>query len=299
MSETAFAHEPVMVGEVLAALSPRAGETCLDVTVGGAGHAMAVAGKVGPSGAIYGIDRDEWALSAARSRLAQGETPFHLAHGAFGDARMLLHSMGGDRVDMLLADLGVSSPQVDEPGRGFSFATDGPLDMRMDTTAGMTAADFVNEAAEEEIADALFRYGEERLSRRIARGIVARRAKAPITTTGELVEIIRQAYPAGGRKGHGHPARRTFQALRILVNDELGEIAKLLAQVAEILTPDGRAAVITFHSLEDRMVKRAFADPQFERLMKKPVTPSAAERQRNRRSRSAKLRAVRYLGPAV
>jgi len=299
LSEMAFAHEPVLLGDVLAALSPRAGEILFDVTVGGAGHASAIAASVGPEGRIYGIDRDARALVAARSRLTERQTPFQLAHGAFGQAGALLRAMGGDRVDMLLADLGVSSPQVDEPGRGFSFASDGPLDMRMDTSTGITAAAFVNGAGEDELADVIFRYGEERLSRRIARGIVARRAEGPISTTSELVEIIRKAYPSGGRKGHGHPARRTFQALRILVNDELGQLASLLAQLQDLLSPGGRAAVITFHSLEDRMVKRAFADPRFERLMKRPVTATAAERKRNRRSRSAKLRAVRYLGPAV
>ena len=291
----AYAHIPVLLDEVLAVLNPRPGESYLDATLGGAGHASAVAPKVGPTGSIYGIDRDPSALTSAAVRLRDAGAPFALRHGSFAHAGDYLREMGTERVDMLLADLGLSSPQVDEAERGFSYAKDGPLDMRMDPTSGPTAAEWLQAADEPEIARVLHDYGEERHARRIARILVEERARCPIATTSQLVRLIRLAYPASGHRGVGHPARRTFQALRIVVNQELAELHALLALVKDLLRPGGRAAIITFHSLEDRMVKKAFMDPAFERIVKKPLVPSPAERDQNPRCRSAKLRAVRLV----
>lgn len=290
-----YAHTPVLLDEVLALLDPHPGESYLDATLGGGGHAAAVALKVGPTGIVYGIDRDPAAVQAATVRLQDVGTPFRVHQGRFGQMGDYLREMGVGQVDLLLADLGLSSPQVDDANRGFSYAVDGPLDMRMDPSSGPTASEWLMAADEAEIERVLHEYGEERHAHRIARILVEERARHPITGTHQLVEIVRRAYPAGGHKGVGHPARRTFQAVRIAVNRELTELAALLASLRDLLRPGGRAAIISFHSLEDRMVKRAFLAPGYERLTRKPIVPADAERKRNPRARSAKLRAVRIL----
>lgn len=294
-----FIHQPVLLKEVVEMLSPEPGMSYLDATIGGAGHATAIGRALGQGGRVFGIDRDESALAAAEEKLSNAAIPHFLAHGSFGDAKRHLQEMGEDRVDLLLADLGVSSPQVDTPTRGFSYGADGPLDMRMDPTSGVSAAEWLAAATEEEISWALFTYGEERFSRKIARMIVRERDREPIVTTQRLVEVIRRAFPAGGRKSPGHPARRTFQALRIVVNRELDELPTLLASLPDLVKPGGRAAIISFHSLEDRMVKEAFKLESFIRLTRKPVVPTPEETEANPRARSAKLRAVILAHPEM
>ncbi|GAB4437936.1 MAG: 16S rRNA (cytosine(1402)-N(4))-methyltransferase RsmH [Chloroflexi bacterium OHK40] len=304
-----FQHTAVLPEAVLAALAPRPGGRYIDGTVGGGGHAAALLAAAQPGGRLLGIDADPAALSAAEARLRAGGLPpmsYTLHHGRFGDMGAIAGQYGFGPVDGILLDLGVSSHQLDTPERGFSFASDGPLDMRLDPTRGPTAADLVNGLEEEALADLIYRYGEERASRRIARLIVAQRARAPITRTTELAAVVARAIGRGGRE-RIHPATRTFQALRIAVNGELEQLEAALPQAVELLGPGGRLAVISFHSLEDRIVKLYFraesgyggsANPRPPRLAivtKKPIEASPAERQANPRARSARLRVAERL----
>jgi 16S rRNA (cytosine1402-N4)-methyltransferase len=292
-------HASVLFQEAIDFLRVRAGGTYVDCTLGLAGHAEGIVRRLGPEGRLFGFDRDPEALNLAKMRLARvmnemgSEAPqVTLLPEAFSSIGE--HVQPGS-LDGLLADFGVSSLQLDEARRGFSFQADGPLDMRMDTRQGPTAEQVVNEADERELADLIYEYGEERRSRRIARAIVRGR---PITTTGQLARIVRSAAPAmkgTGKHDRIHPATRTFQALRIFVNRELDEIRALFEAAPMLLKPSARLVVISFHSLEDRIAKDCFREGAqkgiFEVLTKKPVTASEEEIERNPRSRSAKLRA--------
>jgi 16S rRNA (cytosine1402-N4)-methyltransferase len=286
-------HQAVLLEEVLAVLELRPGLTVADLTVGYGGHAERLAQAIAPDGTLFAFDRDVEALAAARERLAGAPCRVVFVHDAFSRVAAWVPPRS---LHAALADLGVSSPQVDRAERGFSYRLDGPLDMRMDPTRQtLSARDVVNAFSEDEIADILYRYGEERASRRIARRIVLERRKRPIETTAELAAIVHAAMPGHLRRGGPHPARRTFQALRIFVNRELEELTALLDTLPSCLTPDGRLAVITFHSLEDRIVKRRFRAPPWQAITAKPVLPSRQEVVANPRARSAKLRAARVL----
>lgn len=254
-----FHHVPVLLNEVMEYLAPQAGGVFADGTLGGGGHSAEILRAMGPTGTLYGIDRDEAAIAAASARL--GSYPgFHAVHGNFHDVKALLPGVclnGG------LLDLGVSSHQLDTPSRGFSYHEDAPLDMRMDPSQGMTAADYVNTVSERDFCQALRDYGDEKWAVRIAQILMEKRAKAPLRTTGDLVAVVDAAIPkAIRRKDEGHPARRTFQAVRIVVNDELAPLEKALNDWVDLLVPGGRLCVITFHSIEDRIVKLAFRKMQ-------------------------------------
>jgi 16S rRNA (cytosine1402-N4)-methyltransferase len=289
-------HVPVLLNEAIEYLQVRSGCTIVDCTLGLAGHAAEVVRRLGPAGKLIGFDRDPDALRMAKDKLDQvraelGERApaVELVGEAFSAAP--LH-VAPESVDGLLADIGVSSLQLDEASRGFSFMADGVLDMRMDTRRGPTAAQVVNEASERELADLIYEYGEERRSRRIARAIVRGR---PVTTTGQLARIVAAAAPAM-KQDRIHPATRTFQALRIHVNRELDEIKALMEAAPKLLKPSGRVVVISFHSLEDRIVKDSLREGAHQGiwtlLTRKPVTAGEEEIERNSRSRSAKLRAA-------
>ena len=294
-------HSPVLLEEAMEFLAPSAGGTYCDATIGLGGHAAAILERSAPDGRLVGIDRDRDAIDRARARLAPYGDRVTLSHARFGSIRSTLKSAGAPLVDGCLVDLGVSSMQLDRSERGFSFRHSGPLDMRMDQSQGETAADFLRRADEAEIERILRDLGEERFARKIARTIVEARGSEDLSTTGALSQLIARAI--GRRERNKDPATRTFQALRIALNDELGEIEKLLADVPLCLKPGGRLVVISFHSLEDRMVKRSFraqagrdaAEPCLRILTKHVVTASDEERARNPRSRSAKLRAVERL----
>jgi 16S rRNA (cytosine1402-N4)-methyltransferase len=274
------------VREVVELLSGR--RTVLDATLGAGGHAEALLDAGVET--VVGIDRDPEALAEAHARLERYGPRFRSVRARFGELDRVAGEAGLDEVGGVLFDLGVSSMQLDRPERGFSYRGEGPLDMRM-SDEGPTAADVVNEYDEQELARVIFEYGEERLSRRIAGAIVRARSRAPITTTGQLASVVASA--VGRRKGGPHPARRTFQALRIEVNGELEELAASLPQAAGLLEEGGRLAVISYHSLEDRTVKRFIAGtPELVALTKKPVRPSQREAAENPRARSALLRAA-------
>jgi 16S rRNA (cytosine1402-N4)-methyltransferase len=291
-------HDPVLLREVIELLEPAGRKTMVDCTLGLGGHARALIELAGKDARLVGMDADEANVLIARKNLApyEGQVRFFLAN--FSSVGEVLAEAGLAKVDAVLADLGFSSNQMDEPSRGLSILRDGPLDMRLDRRTPRTAFDIVNQVGEKELADLIYDYGEERYSRRIARAIVQARKTGHIETTGQLAEIISAAVPAPARRNRRgvHPATRTFQALRIAVNDELANLDSLLAQLPQILAPGGRAAIISFHSLEDRRVKQAFnalaGTDQATILTKKPITAGADEVQRNPRSRSAKLRAV-------
>lgn len=304
----AFRHVTVLRQESVEALLPAEGKVFVDATLGGGGHTELL---LQAGATVWGIDQDPAARGAARRRLAAYGDRLHILAGNFRNAAELLAANGITQVDGILADIGISSPQVDNAERGFSFLQDGPLDMRMNPQSPRSAADIVNTAAESELADILWQYGEERASRAIARRICAERAKAPITSTLQLAEIIAAVLP---RKGRQHPATRSFQALRIAVNDELGALDALLESGLSLLKSGGRFAVITFHSLEDRAVKRYFdrvtraeidrpewpaprPNPEYAArpVFKKPLTAGEAELAANPRSRSAKLRVIEKL----
>ena len=279
-------HISVMPAEVVAGLEPRPGQTIVDCTVGAGGHAKLLAEAVAPNGRVVGFDQDPTMLDLARPRLAG--LPIELIHANFEDLPETLQSLKLGPVDGLLADLGFCSDQIGNAERGFSFQNDGPLDMRLDPTRGESAAAMVHRLRESDLADVIYRYGEERQSRRIAHRIVEARKETPIVTTGQLAEIVRRSMP---RSGGIDPATRTFQALRIAVNDELGALERLLAAIPSCVKPGGRVAIISFHSLEDRLVKEAFRDAgRFEIVTRKPRTASDAEIEANPRARSAKLR---------
>lgn len=284
-----LSHTPVLSAEVLAALAPAPGKVFVDGTLGGAGHTRLL---LSAGATVYGIDQDPFALARAREASLDG---LHLLQGNYRDMQALLSDAGVMAVDGILLDIGVSSFQLDDTGRGFSYHSEAPLDMRM-SQSGESAAEVVNSYPEAELASIIYEYGEDRLSRRIARGIVYAREKAPIETTVELAEIIKRAYP-GFSKGI-HPARRTFQALRIYVNDELGALRGGLSAAEALLKPGGRLAVISFHSLEDRIVKRfLLGSSSLRPLTKRPVIASETEQADNPRARSAKLRSAEKLGP--
>jgi len=293
-------HVPVLLNETIELLRVRAGGTYVDCTLGLAGHSTEIAKLLGPEGHLIAFDRDQQALALAKARLDEvcqelgSQAPkVTLVGEAFSS---LLKHIEPASVDGLMADFGVSSLQLDEADRGFSFRADGPLDMRMDTRSGPTAAQVVNEEDEHELANLIYEYGEERRSRRIARAIVSGR---PLSTTGELARLVASAAPAM-KSDKIHPATRTFQALRIFVNRELDEIKSLVEAAPSVLKPSGRLAVISFHSLEDRIVKDSLRDGAqqgiWEILTRKPATASEEEMKRNPRSRSAKLRAAEKTG---
>ena len=293
-----FQHIPVMSEEVLFWLVREGGRIYLDCTVGYSGHAEKILEASGPDSRLIGFDRDAVAIAASREKLARFGDRVLLIHGHFMDLKRHLNIGGIGRADGILFDLGVSSPQLEEPARGFSFQEDGPLDMRMDQSMSGTAADLVNRWPEAQLADAIFQFGEERFSRRIARAIVRARERHPLATTKELVSVVEGAVPANYRHGRIHCATRTFQAIRIAVNQELDYLDSALRDAVDALSPDGRLCVISFHSLEDRIVKhtlRALSgkdDPELVVLTKKPQVPAREESNRNPRSRSAKLRAA-------
>ncbi|HHY47355.1 MAG TPA: 16S rRNA (cytosine(1402)-N(4))-methyltransferase RsmH [Firmicutes bacterium] len=283
-----------MIREVVDALACKSGGLYVDCTVGGGGHSMAILEASSPGGIVIGIDRDPEAIEAARTSLAGYGDRIHLVRGDFRDLLEILDGLGIDEADGILADLGVSSHQLESAARGFSYNVEAPLDMRMNPEAGVSARDIVNGLDEDELARIIGEYGEERFSRRIARFIVRERSYRPIETTTQLVDIIKAAIPAAYRRRGPHPARRTFQALRIAVNGELDALRELLEHSAKALKPGGRVCIISYHSLEDRIVKRAFlCMPLLEPVSGKPVTPSAEEVDRNPRARSAKLRVAR------
>ncbi|MEX0777435.1 MAG: 16S rRNA (cytosine(1402)-N(4))-methyltransferase RsmH [Phycisphaeraceae bacterium] len=296
---TALGHLPVLPAQVLDVLAPRPGDTMLDCTVGRAGHALLIAPLLAPAGRYIGLDVDPANLAYARQRLAEAPCQIDLIHANFATAPSVLAGLGVARVDLLLADLGFSSTQMDDPSRGLSFTTDAPLDMRLDPTLPTSAADLVNALPQLELANLIYRYGEERLSRRIARNIVEERRQSPILTTARLAQLVRRAYGPAGYRQRIDPATRTFMALRIAVNAELEALTSLLEQLPGLLAPGGRAAIISFHSLEDRLVKHAFAElaqqDVAQRLTRKPVTADEQEIAGNPRSRSAKMRAIRMV----
>ena len=294
-------HIPVMSEEVLFWLVQKHSRTYLDCTVGYSGHAEKILDASGLDSRLIGIDRDAVAIAASREKLIRFGDRVLLLHGHFVDLKRHLTVGGIGLVDGILFDLGVSSPQLEEPARGFSFQEDGPLDMRMDQSMSGTAADFVNQWPEAQLADAIFQFGEERFSRRIARAIVRARERFPLATTKELVSVIEGAVPASYRHGRLHCATRTFQAIRIAVNHELDSLEPALRDAVDVLSPGGRLCVISFHSLEDRIVKHTFRalsgkdDPALVVLTKKPQIPTREESDRNPRSRSAKLRVAQRL----
>ncbi len=289
---TTFSHAPVLLAETLAQLTPKNGGVYVDVTLGRGGHAEAILEASAPLGRLIGIDRDPRAIEETTPRLARFGARVTLVHAAFSELRATLEAHHVPRIDGLLADLGVSSPQLDDAARGFSFRTEAPLDMRMDTTRGETALELIARVEENELADILFRFGEERRSRPIARAIKLAESRGTLMTTGDL---RRAAVSVLGprRQGGIDPATRTFQALRIAVNRELDELGALLGTLPDVLDDGGTCAIISFHSLEDRMVKRAFRDDaRFAPKTKRPLIATEVETERNPRARSAKLRAA-------
>lgn len=311
MNEEAV-HLSVMPEEVLALLAPQAGESFLDGTVGGGGHARRILEASAPDGRLLGLDRDQTALRRAAEVLAPFGQRVVLRHRNFSEAGAVLAELGWQGVDGMLLDLGVSSFQLDEAQRGFSFRSDAPLDMRMDQTAGQTAAEVLNSLAAEELTRIFRDYGEERWAGRIARRIVQTRQEAPLATTRQLAELVRDTVPGGKVPGRIHPATRVFQALRIHVNGELEHLRQALSGAIDLLKPGGRLAVISFHSLEDRMVKQFFQEqirtcicpprlpicacnrqPEVELLTRKGIRATPEEVAINPRARSATLRGVR------
>lgn len=295
-------HRPVLLRETLAGLTPRSGGSYFDATLGLGGHAEAVLEASGPAGRLWATDRDVDAIAVARQRLARFGDRITILHAPFSEAKAQLAAAGAPALDGALADLGVSSPQLDRGERGFSFRRPGPLDMRMDQSRGETAAEYLARVDEDELAAVLRDLGEERHARRIARFIVEDRESEPLTTTEALAALVARAVPR--REHHKDPATRTFQALRIVVNRELAELERLLEDLPGCLAPGGRLAVISFHSLEDRMVKwrfRALAEPRgeakFRIVTKKPITADDEELESNPRARSAKLRILERVAP--
>jgi 16S rRNA (cytosine1402-N4)-methyltransferase len=306
------AHRPVLYHDVLSALQPRAGGRYIDGTVGAGGHAAGVLRASRPDGQLLGLDRDPAALELARETLAEFGDRVHLRHAPYAEMAKWAESLGWDDVDGVLLDLGLSSMQLDEAARGFAFKEDGPLDMRFDPSQDLMAADLVNTWPEAELADVLSRLGEEPKARRIARAIIRER---PVETTSQLARIV--AASVGGAGGKRHPATQTFQALRMAVNDELGQLEKGLHEAVGCLSPGGRLAVIAFHSLEDRMVKQflrresrdCVCPPEqpictcghkasLRVITRKPIRPGKAEILGNPRSRSARLRVAEHVGLA-
>ena len=282
-------HVPVLLAEVVEWLAPRPGQTLVDGTLGAGGHARALAERVGDQGTVIALDRDPAALAAAERNLSG--LPIKLAHSNFSELPEVLREVGMETVNGIVLDLGLSSDQLADTTRGFSFQAAGPLDLRFDVTSGEPAARLVNRLGEQHLADLIYQYGEERYSRRIARAIVEQRREREITTADELAQIVRRAIPRSKHEERIDPATRTFQALRIAVNDELKSLETALKRLPDCLRPGGRLAIISFHSLEDRRIKEAFRDdPRLTNLTRKPIRPTEAEIAANPRSRSAKLR---------
>ncbi|HIU09647.1 MAG TPA: 16S rRNA (cytosine(1402)-N(4))-methyltransferase RsmH [Candidatus Avidehalobacter gallistercoris] len=314
-AEREFKHLPVLFSEVMQSLNLRSGTVFVDGTLGGGGHAEGILHRTAPDGVVIGIDQDADALAAAGARLAPYGGRFRPVRANFAEILDVLCEQNIPQVDGVLLDIGVSSYQLDTPERGFSYMSDGALDMRMDRRNGATAADLLAKLSAEELADIIYKYGEEKFSHRIAQRIVAAREQQPITGTLQLAEIVAGAIPSKARRVEKqHPAKRTFQALRIAVNDELGVLERGLAAAFTALKPGGRLAVITFHSLEDRIVKTYFAErcqgcicppefpvcvcnrqPEGKLLQRKPITAGEAELAVNPRARSAKLRVIEKL----
>lgn len=283
-------HVPVLLNEVLEHLAPKSGETFIDGTLGDGGHAEGILERIAPNGVLLGIDLDHGAIERAGIRLARFGDHFIAERGNYRDLSAIAEKHGIRAVNGILLDLGISSAELEESGRGFSFQKDEPLDMRMGME-GPTAAEIINSAPKDELARVIRLYGEERYADRIAEEIVRRRRRKRIMTTVDLVETIREAVPGSYERGRIHPATRTFQALRIAVNDELQGLREALPQTVRSLAPGGKIAVISFHSLEDRLVKHFFRDSEELRIVtKKPIRPIQKEIIENPRARSAKLR---------
>ena len=314
METNAFHHVPIMVREVLSLLAPERGGVFVDGTLGGGGHAEAVLNALPEDGRLFGIDRDDEALAAAGARLAPFEGRFTAIKGNFFDMKPLLAAKGVERVDGILLDLGVSSHQLDKAERGFSYKAEAPLDMRMDQTAPLDAYTVVNMWPKDELVHIFYEYGEERFSQRIAERIVSERQRHAIETTTELAALVKDAIPAKFRNEPQHPARRVFQAIRIAVNGELDGLSDAIDSAASLLNPGGRLAILTFHSLEDRIVKNAFRrmenpctcpksapvcicgkKPTARVLTRHPLTADETEQTENTRSTCAKLRAIEKL----
>ncbi len=308
-------HQPVMLPEVLSVLSLKPGGVYVDCTVGGGGHAREILRLTAPDGLLIGLDRDPLAIRQARTQLAEYGARARLINENFVNLPLILEKLQIRKVDGLLYDLGVSSFQLTDPGRGFSYLADGPLDMRMDPAGPVSARDLVNQLSAAELADIIWRYGEERWAKRIAAAIAAERERRPIETTGRLAEIIKKAVPAPARRRGPHPAKRTFQALRIAVNRELDVLAKAWKEAVSFLKPGGRICIISFHSLEDRIAKETFRELAagckcppgmpvcvcgrpgvLKVLTRRPLFPSPEEIEGNPRARSARLRAAEKAG---
>ena len=295
---SAFEHKSVLLDEVLAQLDPVSGGIYADVTLGGGGHARAILERSAPAGRLIGTDRDPSALEAAGVALAEFGERATVCKARISDLREVLTSLDVEQVDGIVADLGVSSAQLDQAERGFSLAKEGPIDMRMDPTEGESALDLIGRCDAEELANVIYKYGEEHRSRKIARSLRRAYEEGDLENTDDLRRAVHRA--TGGRRGRLDPATKTFQGLRIAVNDELGELEALLEQLPSVLRIGGIVAVISFHSLEDRIVKHTFRDSEhLLPLTKRPIIASDEEREHNRRSRSAKLRAARRVEVAA
>jgi len=311
MNQTEFKHISVLLDETIEGLAIKPDGIYVDGTMGGAGHGYEVCKRLGPGGRYIGIDRDEAAIAAGRQRLSEFGDKVSIVRGNYSSASEILKELNIDKVDGIMLDLGVSSHQLDVAERGFSYMADAPLDMRMDKRQERTAYDIVNSYSEHELARIIREYGEDKFAQNIAKHIVAMRQKKPIETTGELNEAIRAAIPMKIQKTLGHPSKRTFQAIRIELNEELEELRTALESMTDLLKPGGRLCIITFHSLEDRMVKTMFkkeespctCPPEFpvcvcgkksrvKIVTKKPILPSETEQEENSRARSAKLRVL-------
>lgn len=309
-----FNHVSVLLNEAVDGLDIKPDGIYVDGTLGGGGHSLEIAKRLTEGGHLYGIDRDTDAIEAATERLKNYADRFTAVHGNFYNAAEILDELGVEKIDGFLLDLGVSSHQLDEADRGFSYMQDAPLDMRMDREASYSAWNVVNEKSENELNDIIFKYGEEKWARRIAQFIVAEREKKPIDTTFELVEVIKKAVPKGARRDGPHPAKRTFQAIRIEVNGELAILDKAVDDMTARLNEGGRMCIITFHSLEDRIIKNAMKRhenpctcppvfpvcvcgkiPDGKVITRKPIIPSEEELERNPRARSAKLRIMKKI----
>jgi 16S rRNA (cytosine1402-N4)-methyltransferase len=296
-----FGHIPVLLEEVMAGLHCRTGGVYVDCTIGLGGLGARILDAVGPGGMLIGIDRDEEALAMTRGRLNQFTSQLRLLHGSFRDIKRDVHASGFSCVDGIVFDLGVSSAQLNDPSRGFSFMEEGPLDMRMDRSGETTAAQLLEGLSEVELSNMIFQYGEERYARRIARSIARARELRPLRTTTDLVSVIRSAVPGSYRHGRIHFATRTFQALRIAVNGELDILAAAFRDAAGMLSPGGRLCIISFHSLEDRIAKHTIRElsqgpePMLLTKTKRPIVASEHEVTANPRSRSAKLRIAERL----
>ncbi|NHM29694.1 16S rRNA (cytosine(1402)-N(4))-methyltransferase RsmH [Neobacillus terrae] len=309
-----FEHTTVLLKETVDGLNIKPDGIYVDCTMGGAGHSAYLLSKLNEHGKLYAFDQDETAIANAKEKLSEYSGQLTVIKSNFVNLQEELEDLGVTEVDGILYDLGVSSPQLDTPERGFSYHHDAPLDMRMDSDARLSAYDVINDWKYEDLVRIFFRYGEEKFSKQIARKIEAAREKKPVETTAELVELIKDAIPAPARRKGGHPAKRVFQAVRIAVNDELGVFEKSLEQAIDLLSPGGRISVITFHSLEDRICKSAFKKaseipnlppglpiipdeykPILKLITRKPILPSEEELEENNRARSAKLRIAEKL----